>query len=81
MKTQHICPICGACMYESGGQIHWRGHLLILFGLLCLSLVFTIARWHENLMALPFLLYLGYLVYRTGNQAVQFLRGLLRKYR
>ena len=68
-------------MYESGGEIHWGGHLLILLGLLCISAVSAAARWNENLMALPFLLYLAFFLYRTGKRIIQVLRSLFRKTR
>lgn len=68
-------------MYESGGEIHWRGHLLILFGLMLVGVVAAGFRWHENFMAMPFFLYLGYLIFRAGRRLVHFLQRLARKYR
>lgn len=66
-------------MYESGGEIHWTGHLMILFGLMCVGAVASIAHWHESLMGVPFLLYLGYLIYRAGRRVTRFLQRLFQK--
>jgi hypothetical protein len=30
MVTQHLCPFCGAVMYESGGQPRWGCIIAIL---------------------------------------------------
>ncbi|MET3120169.1 hypothetical protein AAKU64_004417 [Undibacterium sp. GrIS 1.8] len=43
--TQHICPLCGSCMYETGGQVKVTGWLLLafiiyLFGVLLVQRVF-----------------------------------------
>lgn len=66
-------------MYESGGEVHWSGHLLILFSLMFLSAGATIFRWHENLVALPFFLYLGYVILKAGYSGAQFVRRLFQK--
>jgi hypothetical protein len=34
MKIQHLCPFCGVCMYESGGQFTAVGKIILLFMLL-----------------------------------------------
>ncbi|UMR31978.1 hypothetical protein MJ904_07315 [Massilia sp. MB5] len=66
-------------MYESGGEIHWTGHLIILFCLMFVGAVASLAHWHENLMGLPFLLYFGYLIFRAGRRVVRFLQGLFQR--
>jgi len=66
-------------MYESGGEIHWTGHLMILFGLMCVDAVASINYWHETLMGLPFLLYFGYLVFLAGRRVVRFLQRLFQR--
>lgn len=30
MRTQHICPFCGAVMYESGGQLNPLGWIVTI---------------------------------------------------
>jgi ribosomal protein S27E len=42
-KAEHICPYCGAIMYETGGGMNWWAVLilLIVFGACVLALVMT----------------------------------------
>ena len=30
MKTQHLCPYCGSCQYESGGGLSLYGKLILI---------------------------------------------------
>lgn len=30
LKTQHLCPFCGCCMYETGGEITFFGKLILV---------------------------------------------------
>lgn len=39
MKTQHICPFCGVCMYESGGGISGMGKVILLLLFLFMTIV------------------------------------------
>lgn len=66
-------------MYESGGEIHWTGHVLIVFGLMCVSVVATVMRWHQDLMALPCFMYLGYLLFKLILRAARFILGIFRR--
>lgn len=44
MKTQHICPLCGVAMYETGGQITVFGKFAAVFFLgLAVSFAMTIS--------------------------------------
>lgn len=38
-KTQHLCPFCGCCMYETGGQITWFGRIVLVFFVLPLLMI------------------------------------------
>lgn len=39
LKTQHLCPFCGCCMYETGGEITFFGKLVLVFLALPIGLV------------------------------------------
>lgn len=38
MVTQHLCPFCGAVMYESGGEPRWGCIIAILIAILLFTL-------------------------------------------
>lgn len=38
MVTQHLCPFCGAVMYETGGEPRWGCIIAILIAILLLTL-------------------------------------------
>lgn len=38
MVTQHLCPFCGAVMYETGGEPRWGCIIAILLLVFLLSL-------------------------------------------
>ncbi len=42
MKTQHICPFCGSCMYESGGGLTLFGKVLIFLVIVPLPIMLAI---------------------------------------
>lgn len=65
-------------MYESGGDVHWTGHLAALLVLMFVSAGATIFGWHENWLALPFFIYLGFLVLKVGRHGLQSVRHLLK---
>ena len=31
MQTQHLCPFCGTCMYETGGEFTIFGKIVLVF--------------------------------------------------
>jgi hypothetical protein len=66
-------------MYESGGQMHWIGHIGIMVSLMLVSLAAAIVRWHENWLVAPFVLYFGYLILKAGSRTIQSVRRLLGK--
>lgn len=43
-KTRHLCPYCGAVMYERGGGVNWTAVtlLLIVFGACALVLLMLV---------------------------------------
>jgi hypothetical protein len=48
MRTQHLCPFCGAVMYETGGGVKWgclAPVLLLIFVLAVLGYLFNYARF------------------------------------
>ena len=38
-KSEHICPVCGITMYETGGGFSLLGYVAMFFALLILALV------------------------------------------
>jgi len=38
MVTQHLCPFCGAVMYETGGEPRWGCIIATLIAILLLTL-------------------------------------------
>jgi hypothetical protein len=40
MKTQHLCPFCGSCMYETGGEVTTIGKLV--FALVVIPFTFLL---------------------------------------
>jgi hypothetical protein len=68
LRTQHICPLCGVCMYESGGNLSVMGKIaLIAFALLmlgCLSIVAGKDSIAVNVVLAGVYLYLLFLVRR-----------------
>lgn len=68
-------------MYESGGQMHWSGHLAILFILFLIGDQPSNASWHERLLSIPFFAYLGYFIWKTGVLGFSLLRQILNKLR
>lgn len=41
MKTQHICPFCGAVMFETGGQLSPKGFFAVYLFLIPIALTFA----------------------------------------
>lgn len=68
-------------MYESGGQMHWTGHIVLLLLLFFIGASASTARWHGQLFAVPFFVYLGYLVWKSGRVGFRLIRQLLDKFR
>jgi hypothetical protein len=46
-KAEHVCPYCGAVMYESGGGVNWKAValLLIVFAACALAIILTFISW------------------------------------
>ena len=42
LKSQHLCPFCGVCMYESGGELTLMGKLFIFYVLIPLPIMVAI---------------------------------------
>ncbi len=40
MRTQHICPFCGVCMYTTGGQLNRRYFAVFLFAVVVAPTLF-----------------------------------------
>jgi hypothetical protein len=69
MRTQHICPLCGSVMYESGGGIRPIGWLFLLFfgglsGYIFLAINFPDANF-SNFISIVFgLAFWGWICYK-----------------
>lgn len=77
--TQHICSICGAVMYETGGEMKGKGKFL-------LWLIFIIAvgvslpkSFQENFISLGLILLFGYFL--LVRPIIIFIQGFLDGYR
>ena len=46
VKTQHICPFCGVCMYETGGELNVVGKVLVYFFAIPLLIAISICDGH-----------------------------------
>lgn len=42
-KTQHICPYCGAIMYQTGGGVNWANLVVILLAVAAFALIILAA--------------------------------------
>ncbi len=60
MKSQHLCPFCGACMYESGGEFTFIGKIFVFYGLIPFPLMLVIDSYH-----FPWWAYLLYCIVAT----------------
>lgn len=40
-KAEHLCPYCGAVMYETGGGVNWWAVLVLLIVFAACALVLT----------------------------------------
>lgn len=50
LRTQHICPFCGVCMYETGGELTLAGKIFVFF--IAIPLFILISIGDEALMNL-----------------------------
>lgn len=79
LKTQHLCPICGVCMYESGGQFHWAGHLWLFIVLLPVTVLCNHFNWHGKWVSLAVAAYIGYLSWKVAVAAYRTLCAASRQ--
>jgi ribosomal protein S27E len=60
-KTEHVCPICGETMYETGGKLTGLGRVWLYFLMLVMTLI-LISNYDKNNSNLMYYVVIGLVV-------------------
>lgn len=76
MSTQHLCPFCGAVMYQTGGKLNFLGWVVsilagTIFGVGFIAHLFKSQDFGEVLVGLGSLAFWGFIAYQLYKRFVR----------